>query len=178
MVVNSIPSTEIDDTTEVESFEGPIHVSFASVKSTIPSGRYKMIVADKKNIVSTQKGTPGIQIYFAYDKDMYPDYEKRRVSQRFWLTPGAYQMLGQFLVQAGINPEMLREEPIPGQFTPDGKQLTKCVYSLPEQIGSVIGAVLWIDVIEEEIDGVALDGITPEKKWINNIANRGFTKYP
>ncbi len=166
-----------DAETTVESFEGPIHVSFKSVKNTVPGGQRYKLIASKYEFVTASTGTKGVRVSLNYDPILHKEYEKRIQSERFWFTPEAINMYLSFISACGINPEMLREEPVdPPQFNPDGTAVTKCVYSVEDQIRSIMGATVWADIIEEQYDGIAADGVTPEKKWRNTVPPRGWYK--
>lgn len=163
--------------TEVSSIEAPIHVSFKTVKNTVPGNRYMMEFAGYKFITSSEKGTPGVQITLYFNKSRYPDYEKKAVFDRFWFTEGSMNFYLSFIVACGISSEMMREEPIdPPQFDQEGKPITRCVYSVEDQLKSILASSVWVDVIEESYQGVAADSITPETKWVNRVQPRGYSK--
>lgn len=162
--------------TETQTVEGPIHVSFKTVKNTMPAARYKMKVTGFTPVVSS-KGNPGIRVQLKPNKDLYPEYEKRTVNDSFWFTPEAMNLYLSFLFACDINQEMLREEPVePAQFDAEGNRVTSCVYSIDDQIKSILLTDVYADITEESYDGVAADGVTPERKWVNRVATRGYSK--
>lgn len=171
------PIMDDDQEVSVGQFEGEVHVSFKSVKNTVPAQRYKLLVGEFQHIVSSVKGTAGVRVSLKYDPIMHSEYEKRTLNERFWITPDSMNIMLGFMLAAGINREMLREEPVqPPQFNPDGSAVTKCVYSLDEQLKSLYGAAVYGEVLDEEYDGLAADGVTPEKKWRNTVGTRGWSK--
>lgn len=162
--------------TVVANFEGPIHVSLKQVKNTVPEATYKMLFSKFDFITAREKGTQGVRIQLGFDKVAHPEYAKRFVYDRLWLTPEAINIYTTFVVQCGIPLEMLREEEVPGQFNTDGSPVTVCAYSVEDQLKAIYGASVYAKVIEVQIDGIAADGVTPEKRWINNIQTRSYTK--
>lgn len=167
------------DQTEVpvDSFEGPIHVSFKAVKNTAPSAKYKLQVGGYQFVKSVEKGTPGVSVQLKFDPATHKEHEKRTIFERFWFTPNAMNLYLAFLVACKINPELLREVPVePPKFNPDGSPVTRCAYSVDDQLKAVFGAMVYGDVEEEMYEGVAADGVTPENKWRNKVATRGFSK--
>lgn len=161
--------------TEVNTFEGPVHVSFKAVKNTVPAAKYRFLFSGYE-FITAATGTPGVKCRLSFDKTKNPEYEKRSVYDNFWFTPNAINLYLSFIMACGIQPEMLREQPVEGQFNEDGTPVTACVYSTDEQLKSIFGAVVYGDLIEEQYDGMAADGVTPERKWRNSIATRGYSK--
>lgn len=159
----------------VDQIEGPVHVSFKQVKSTVPEGKYKFLFAGYK-LVTSSKGTQGVQLRLAFDPNAHSEYEKKVVFDNLWFTPEAINMYLSFLVACKINPELLREEPIPGEFNPDGSPVTQCVYSTEDQLKAIYGATVYADVTEEDYEGKGADGVTSEKKWTNRIKPRSYSK--
>lgn len=166
----------VDEGAMVTSVEGPIHVSFKQVKNTIPPQRVKLLVGNY-NFMKAETGTDGVAVQLKFDPQAHPDWAKRQLNERFWLTPNAINMYLSFIVACGISPEMLREEPVdPPQFNPDGSPITACVYSVEDQLKSIFGAAVMADIIEEEYESTAADGVTKEKRWRNTVPPRGYSK--
>lgn len=171
--------TVSDQVEQQETFEGDIHVSFKSVKNTVPPAQYKMQLTGYE-FVTAQTGTNGVKVRLNYDKSRHPEYEKRSLYVRFWFSPTAMNIFLGFLYAMDIDKSLLAEVEIPGVFVDDGtgKQVpaTKCASSVKQQLDAIYGNFCYVQVIEEQRDGIAADGVTPEKQWFNDVAPRGFSK--
>lgn len=159
-----------------EDVGGAVHVSYRAVDNVVDPKRYRLIFRDYKFKRSKVKKTIGAGLMFSFDKDRHPDLENRKMFQDYWLAEGATFGLKNFLVAANINPEMFREEEVIDPETGaikmagDGRPLTRCVYSVKDQLDSVAGASVYADIETEEYEGTAADGVTKELRKKSVIA--------
>lgn len=165
VAINQPIEEEIEDVQEITD----IHVSLVQRDNIVEEGRYRLYFRDKK-LVQAKSGNQGAQLTFAFDADRHPQYEKRTQRHTFYFTENAMWRYTKFLVACKINPEMLREEET-GEVV-NGKPVTKCVYSVNQQLESIIGAAVYGDIANEEYTRKALvDGFPDEVHKVSKIVD-------
>lgn len=170
-----IDTSQVNPDQTVVDDIGEIYVSYKAQKNTVPPARYKMLFSKFEFVRSKEKGTPGVNIQLSFDPVTHEDYKNRVVYESFWFAPGAMYLLQTFLVALKINPELLREVPT-GNTLPDGSPEVRCEHTIREQIQSVYGGSVYCDLIETDYEGVAADGVSKEKRYKNEVAQRGYSR--